>query len=187
MNTASPWCSPACAISGTNEISLGSSFLKHTGQQDMNILVIGSGGREHALAWKAAQSPDADTVFVAPGNAGTAHEPGVENVNIDVLDIEGLAKFASENNVGLTIVGPEAPLVAGIVDLFEERGLRVFGPSADAAQLEGSKAFTKDFLARQKIPTAGYGNFTDVDEALPTFVNRVHLLWSRLMAWLQVK
>ncbi|WP_100638077.1 phosphoribosylamine--glycine ligase [Marinobacter salexigens] len=132
----------------------------------MNILVIGSGGREHALAWKAAQSPDADTVFVAPGNAGTAHEPGVENVNIDVLDIEGLAKFASENSVGLTIVGPEAPLVAGIVDLFEERGLRVFGPSADAAQLEGSKAFTKDFLARQKIPTAGYGNFTNVDEAL---------------------
>lgn len=132
----------------------------------MNILVIGSGGREHALAWKAAQSPGVDTVFVAPGNAGTAHEPGVENVNIDVLDIEGLAKFAAENSVGLTIVGPEAPLVAGVVDLFEERGLRIFGPSADAAQLEGSKAFTKDFLARQSIPTAGYGNFTDVDEAL---------------------
>jgi len=132
----------------------------------MNILVIGSGGREHALAWKAAQSPNAGTVFVAPGNAGTAHEPGVQNVNIDVLDLEGLATFASENNVGLTIVGPEAPLVAGIVDLFEERGLRVFGPSAEAAQLEGSKAFTKDFLARQNIPTAGYGNFTNVDEAL---------------------
>ncbi|MEH6561973.1 MAG: phosphoribosylamine--glycine ligase, partial [Marinobacter sp.] len=123
-------------------------------------------GREHALAWKAAQSPNAGTVFVAPGNAGTAHEPGVQNVNIDVLDLEGLATFASENNVGLTIVGPEAPLVAGIVDLFEERGLRVFGPSAEAAQLEGSKAFTKDFLARQNIPTAGYGNFTNVDEAL---------------------
>lgn len=132
----------------------------------MNILVIGSGGREHALAWKAAQSPTADTVFVAPGNAGTAREPGVENVNIDVLDLEALAKFATENNVGLTIVGPEAPLVAGIVDLFEERGLRVFGPSAGAAQLEGSKAFTKDFLARQNIPSAAYGNFTDVDEAL---------------------
>ncbi|MCK0163335.1 phosphoribosylamine--glycine ligase [Marinobacter sp. S6332] len=132
----------------------------------MNILVIGSGGREHALAWKAAQSPGVNTVFVTPGNAGTAHEPGVENVNIDVLDIEGLAKFAVENSVGLTIVGPEAPLVAGVVDLFEERGLRIFGPSADAAQLEGSKAFTKDFLARQNIPTAGYGNFTDVDEAL---------------------
>ncbi|MFP3977169.1 MULTISPECIES: phosphoribosylamine--glycine ligase [Marinobacter] len=132
----------------------------------MNILVIGSGGREHALAWKAAQSPGVGTVFVAPGNAGTAREPGVENVKIDALDIERLAKFASDNNVGLTIVGPEAPLVAGIVDLFEERGLRVFGPSASAAQLEGSKAFTKDFLARQNIPSAAYGNFTDVDEAL---------------------
>ncbi len=132
----------------------------------MNILVIGSGGREHALAWKAAQSPKADRVFVAPGNAGTAREPGLENVDIDVMDLEGLAGFAATNNVELTIVGPEAPLVAGIVDKFEARGLRVFGPSAGAAQLEGSKAFTKDFLARQKIPTAGYGNFTDVDEAL---------------------
>jgi len=132
----------------------------------MNILVIGNGGREHALAWKAAQSPGADTVYVAPGNAGTAREPGVENVDIDVLDLEGLATFAANNKVGLTIVGPEAPLVAGIVDLFEERGLRVFGPSAGAAQLEGSKAFTKDFLARQKIPSADYGNFTDLDEAL---------------------
>ncbi|MGB1950999.1 MAG: phosphoribosylamine--glycine ligase [Marinobacter sp.] len=132
----------------------------------MNILVIGSGGREHALAWKAAQSPDADRVFVAPGNAGTANEPGLENINIDVMDLNGLADFAAANNVGLTIVGPEAPLVAGICDLFEERGLRVFGPSAGAAQLEGSKAFTKDFLARQNIPTAGYGNFTEVDDAL---------------------
>ena len=132
----------------------------------MNILVIGSGGREHALAWKAAQSPDADRVFVAPGNAGTAREPGLENINIDVMDLKGLADFAAANHVGLTIVGPEAPLVAGIVDLFEERDLRVFGPSAGAAQLEGSKAFTKDFLERQKIPTAGYGNFTDVDQAL---------------------
>ncbi|MFO7995142.1 MAG: phosphoribosylamine--glycine ligase, partial [Marinobacter sp.] len=101
-----------------------------------------------------------------PGNAGTAHEPGMENINIDVMDLKGLADFAAANNVGLTIVGPEAPLVAGIVDLFEERGLRVFGPSAGAAQLEGSKAFTKDFLERQQIPTAAYGNFTDVDEAL---------------------
>jgi phosphoribosylamine--glycine ligase len=132
----------------------------------MNILVIGSGGREHALAWKAAQSPEADRVFVAPGNAGTAREPGLENVDIDVMDLDGLANFAAANHVGLTIVGPEAPLVAGIVDKFEDRGLRVFGPSAGAAQLEGSKAFTKDFLARHKIPTAGYGNFTDVDEAL---------------------
>ncbi|HEV8077849.1 MAG TPA: phosphoribosylamine--glycine ligase [Marinobacter sp.] len=132
----------------------------------MNILIIGNGGREHALAWKAAQSELADTVFVAPGNAGTATEAGVENVAIDVMDLNGLADFAASNNVGLTIVGPEAPLVAGIVDLFEERGLRVFGPSAGAAQLEGSKAFTKDFLARTKIPTGAYGNFTDVDQAL---------------------
>ena len=132
----------------------------------MNILIIGNGGREHALAWKAAQSELADTVFVAPGNAGTATEAGVENVAIDVMDLKGLADFAASNNVGLTIVGPEAPLVAGVVDLFEERGLRVFGPSAGAAQLEGSKAFTKDFLARHKIPTGSYGNFTDVDEAL---------------------
>ena len=132
----------------------------------MNILVIGNGGREHALAWKAAQSPKADRVFVAPGNAGTAREAGLENVDIDVMDLDGLANFAAANNVGLTIVGPEAPLVAGIVDKFEQRGLRVFGPSAGAAQLEGSKAFTKDFLARHGIPTAGYGKFTDVDEAM---------------------
>ncbi|MGP4845750.1 phosphoribosylamine--glycine ligase [Marinobacter sp. 1Y8] len=132
----------------------------------MNILIIGSGGREHALAWKAAQSPDAEQVFVAPGNAGTAREPNLKNVDIDVMALEKLAQFAEDNNVGLTIVGPEAPLVAGIVDLFRERGLRVFGPSKGAAQLEGSKAFTKDFLERQKIPTADYGNFTDVDQAL---------------------
>lgn len=131
----------------------------------MNILVIGSGGREHALAWKAAQSPKADRVFVAPGNAGTAQETGLENVDIDVMDLDGLANFAATNNVGLTIVGPEAPLVAGIVDKFEQRGLRVFGPSAGAAQLEGSKAFTKDFLARHNIPTAAYAVFTDVTEA----------------------
>ncbi len=132
----------------------------------MNILVIGSGGREHALAWKAAQSPDADKVFVAPGNAGTAKEPTLENVNIDVMDLNGLAEFAEQNQVGLTIVGPEAPLVAGVVDLFQSRGLKVFGPSEGAAQLEGSKAFTKDFLARHRIPTAAYANFTDVDLAL---------------------
>jgi len=132
----------------------------------MNILVIGAGGREHALAWKASQSPTADRVFVAPGNAGTAREPRLENVNIDVGDLQGLADFAAANGVGLTIVCPEAPLVEGIVDLFEQRSLRVFGPTAGAAQLEGSKAFTKDFLDRQKIPTAAYGNFTDLDEAL---------------------
>ncbi len=132
----------------------------------MNILIIGNGGREHALAWKVAQSPQADRVFVAPGNAGTATEPGLENVAIDGMDLNELADFATTHQVGLTIVGPEAPLVEGIVDLFESRGLRVFGPSKGAAQLEGSKAFTKNFLARHAIPTADYGNFTDIDEAL---------------------
>jgi phosphoribosylamine--glycine ligase len=132
----------------------------------MNILIIGNGGREHALAWKAAQSAQADRVFVAPGNAGTARESNLENVPLDVMDLDGLADFAASNDVGLTIVGPEAPLVAGIVDLFQSRNLPVFGPSRGAAQLEGSKAFTKDFLARHKIPTAGYGSFTDVDAAL---------------------
>ncbi|MCH8499955.1 MAG: phosphoribosylamine--glycine ligase [Marinobacter sp.] len=132
----------------------------------MNILIIGSGGREHALAWKAARSPLADEVYVAPGNAGTAREPNLENVDLDVLDLEGLANFAEQNQIGLTIVGPEAPLVAGIVDLFRSRGLRIFGPTQGAAQLEGSKAFTKDFLARQQIPTAAYRSFTEVEPAL---------------------
>lgn len=131
----------------------------------MNILIIGNGGREHALAWKARQSPLADTVYVAPGNAGTARETGIENVAIDVLDLEGLARFAEEHRVGLTIVGPEAPLVAGVVDLFEQRGLPIFGPTQGAAQLEGSKAFTKDFLQRHAIPTAWYQVFTDAAEA----------------------
>ena len=132
----------------------------------MNILVIGAGGREHALAWKAAQSPLADKVFVAPGNAGTALEPGLENVPISSDDIPALLAFAQGNNVGLTIVGPEAPLVAGVVDSFTAAGLKCFGPTRNAAQLEGSKAFTKDFLARHNIPTGAYGNFTDIDEAL---------------------
>jgi len=132
----------------------------------MNILVIGAGGREHALAWKAAQSPLADKVFVAPGNAGTALEPGLENVPISSDDIPALLAFAQGNDVGLTIVGPEAPLVAGVVDNFIAAGLKCFGPTRNAAQLEGSKAFTKDFLARHNIPTGAYGNFTDIDEAL---------------------
>ena len=117
----------------------------------MNVLVIGSGGREHALAWKASQSADVDTVYVAPGNAGTDTEPGLENVAIDVMDFAALADFAENNNVGLTIIGPEAPLVDGVVDYFQGRGLKCFGPSKGAAQLEGSKAFTKDFLARHDI------------------------------------
>ncbi|MGD8174587.1 phosphoribosylamine--glycine ligase [Marinimicrobium sp. ARAG 43.8] len=132
----------------------------------MNLLVIGGGGREHALAWKAAQSLDVETVFVAPGNAGTALENKLQNVAIDVLDFPALAEFAQHNHIGLTIVGPEAPLVEGVVDYFTERQLPCFGPSRGAAQLEGSKAFTKDFLARHKIPTADYQTFTEVEPAL---------------------
>ncbi len=132
----------------------------------MNILIIGNGGREHALAWKIAQDPRVETVFVAPGNAGTATEAKCKNVAIQVTEIDALAEFAKTNQVELTIVGPEAPLVQGVVDKFRAAGLSIFGPTAKAAQLEGSKAFTKDFLARHKIPTAGYANFTDVDQAL---------------------
>ncbi|MGM3189738.1 phosphoribosylamine--glycine ligase [Dickeya dadantii subsp. dieffenbachiae] len=132
----------------------------------MNILIIGNGGREHALAWKAAQSPLADKVYVAPGNAGTALEPALENVNIAATDIPALLDFARQNAIGLTIVGPEAPLVIGVVDAFRAAGLKIFGPTQAAAQLEGSKAFTKDFLARQRIPTAEYQNFTEIEPAL---------------------
>ncbi|MFH0255657.1 phosphoribosylamine--glycine ligase [Vibrio rumoiensis] len=132
----------------------------------MKILIIGAGGREHALGWKAAQNPTVETVFVAPGNAGTALEPKLENVNIGVEDIDALVAFAKEKAIELTIVGPEAPLVIGVVDAFRAAGLPIFGPTKDAAQLEGSKAFTKDFLARHKIPTADYANFTEIDPAL---------------------
>lgn len=132
----------------------------------MNVLIIGNGGREHALAWKAAKSPLVEQVFVAPGNAGTALESNVQNIAIDSLDFPALVKFAKENNVGLTIVGPEAPLVSGVVDYFQAQGLLCFGPTQGAAQLEGSKAFTKDFLAKYAIPTAAYGNFTVVDDAV---------------------
>jgi phosphoribosylamine--glycine ligase len=132
----------------------------------MNVLIIGSGGREHALAWKCAQSKEVDKVLIAPGNAGTAGEAGVRNINVDSDDIEGLLGIASAENVSLTIVGPEAPLVAGIVDRFNEAGLPCFGPTAAAAQLEGSKAFSKDFLARHGIPTAEYQAFTELDPAL---------------------
>ena len=132
----------------------------------MKLLVIGSGGREHALAFKASQSPLVDTVFVAPGNAGTASEPGLVNVLIDPLDFEALAQFVMSNDIGLTIVGPEIPLVAGIVDDFSKRGLPCFGPCQAAAQLEGSKAFTKEFLVRHNIPTAHYRAFTETDPAI---------------------
>ena len=132
----------------------------------MKVLVIGSGGREHALAWKAAQSADVEKVYVAPGNAGTAQETKLENIDIGAEDIDKLLEFAKNENIDLTIVGPEAPLVIGVVDSFEKAGLRCFGPSQNAAQLEGSKAFTKDFLARHNIPTGAYQNFTDIDQAV---------------------
>jgi phosphoribosylamine--glycine ligase len=132
----------------------------------MKILVIGNGGREHALAWKAAQSPLAETVFVAPGNAGTALEPALQNVAISATDIPALLDFAQREKIDLTIVGPEAPLVIGVVDAFRQAGLTIFGPTQAAAQLEGSKAFTKDFLARHQIPSAAYQNFTEVEPAL---------------------
>ena len=124
----------------------------------MKVLVVGSGGREHALAWKLAGSPKVQTVFVAPGNGGTAGEPGVRNVPI--TDLHALADFAAQEKVGLTVVGPEAPLAAGIVDLFRARGLRIFGPTQAAAQLESSKAFAKDFMQRHGIPTAHHATFS---------------------------
>jgi len=132
----------------------------------MRVLVIGSGGREHALAWKLAQSPRVSEVLVAPGNAGTAQEEGCRNVAIDATDIDGLLAMVESEGVAVTVVGPEGPLVAGIVDRFRAAGQRIFGPTAAAAQLEGSKAFAKDFLARHGIPTAHYAVHTDVDAAL---------------------
>ena len=132
----------------------------------MNVLIVGGGGREHALAWKAAQSPLVRKVFVAPGNAGTALEPGVENVPVEADDVVALRYFAQEHGVSLTIVGPEGPLVAGIVDEFRAAGLKCFGPTQAAAQLEGSKAFCKDFMARHAIPTAAYATFSQVTPAV---------------------
>jgi phosphoribosylamine--glycine ligase len=136
-----------------------------TWECSMKVLVIGSGGREHALAWKAAKSDLVEKVFVAPGNAGTALEPGVENVDIGVSDLEALVNFAEREKIELTIVGPEAPLTDGLVDRFAEKGLQCFGPTKAAAQLEGSKGFTKDFLARHQIPTAAYETFTELGPA----------------------
>ena len=132
----------------------------------MNVLVIGSGGREHALAWRVAQSAEVEKVYVAPGNAGTAGEPGVENVPIAASDLDGLLNFARETGIDLAIAGPEDPLVNGIVDRFSEAGLACFGPNAAAARLEGSKSFAKDFMARHGIPTAAYGKFTEVTPAI---------------------
>lgn len=132
----------------------------------MRILIVGSGGREHALAWKAKQSAHVSQVFVAPGNAGTALETGVENVAIQADDIAGLLNFAQARDIGLTIIGPEVPLVKGVVDAFNAAGLPCFGPTAQAAQLEGSKSFCKDFMARHGIPTADYQTFTDTEQAI---------------------
>ncbi|MDH3439591.1 MAG: phosphoribosylamine--glycine ligase [Gammaproteobacteria bacterium] len=132
----------------------------------MKVLIIGSGGREHALAWKCAASDRVDEVIVAPGNAGTALEPGVRNVPVNAEDIDALLDLASGEAVDLSIVGPEVPLVAGIVDRFRAAGHACFGPDAAGARLEGSKAFTKDFLAKYDIPTARYRNFDDVETAL---------------------
>lgn len=132
----------------------------------MRILVIGSGGREHALAWKLAQSERVSEVIVAPGNAGTATEPKCRNANVAAANIDGLLALAQNAKIDLTVVGPEIPLVAGVVDRFRAAGLRVFGPTAAAAQLEGSKAYAKDFLARHRIPTAFYSVFTEVEPAL---------------------
>lgn len=131
----------------------------------MKVLIVGSGGREHALAWKCAQSPRVRRVFVAPGNAGTARESKTANVPIAAQDIPALVAFARREQIELTIIGPEAPLVAGIVDAFERAGLKCFGPRANAAVLEGSKAFTKDFCARHAIPTAAYSRFTELAAA----------------------
>lgn len=131
----------------------------------MKVLVVGAGGREHALAWKVAQSDKADLVFVAPGNAGTARSDKLQNVDIDAGDISGLVKFAQREAIGLTIIGPETPLVNGIVDAFEAVDLPCFGPSKAAAMLEGSKSFAKEFLRRHNIPTPNYAAFTDINAA----------------------
>lgn len=132
----------------------------------MKVLIIGNGGREHALAWKCAQSSQVKQIYVAPGNAGTANEARVRNVAIAADDLQALVEFARTEAIDLTIVGPEAPLVAGVVDVFRAAGLACFGPSAAAAQLEGSKAFSKDFMARHHIPTARYAVFTELEPAL---------------------
>jgi phosphoribosylamine--glycine ligase len=142
------------------------TFLPSYARTALKILVIGAGGREHALAWKLAQSAKVREVIVAPGNAGTATEPKCRNVDVKVTDLDGLLALVGTEGIGLTVVGPEVPLVAGVVDRFRAAGHRIFGPTAAAAQLEGSKAYAKDFLARHKIPTAFYAVHTEVEPAL---------------------
>ena len=136
----------------------------------MKILIVGNGGRDHAIAWKCSLSPKADKIYVAPGNAGTAGENKVENIAIAADDIDNLLKFALKEKIDLTIIGPEAPLVAGVVDKFNDAGLVCFGPNKQASQLEGSKSFTKDFLKRYEIPTADYETF-DNSEAAINYIN----------------
>ena len=131
----------------------------------MRVLIVGGGGREHALAWKVAQSPRVEQVYCAPGNAGTAAETKVDNVAIGAADVSAMVSFARETKIDLTIIGPEAPLVAGIVDVFAAAGLRCFGPRREAAALEGSKAYMKDFLKRHRIPTAAFESFDDLQNA----------------------
>ncbi len=130
----------------------------------MKVLVIGSGGREHALCWKIAKSKKVNKLYCAPGNGGTAQL--AENIDIASNDIEGLLSFALENKIDLTIVGPEAPLVLGIVDRFKEKGLRIFGANKESAQLEGSKEFSKKFMERHNVPTAKYKSFTNFQDAI---------------------
>jgi phosphoribosylamine--glycine ligase len=132
----------------------------------MKVLVVGGGGREHALSWKISQSPKVSQVFVAPGNGGTELEPKLTNVSIEADDIDGLARFALDENINLTIIGPEDPLVNGITNKFKDLGLKCFGPSKEASKLEGSKEFMKDFLQANKIPTAQYETFTESDKAI---------------------
>lgn len=132
----------------------------------MKVLVIGSGGREHAMAWRLAQAARVTEVLVAPGNAGTAREPKCRNVSVSAMDVDALVDLVRAEEIALTVVGPEGPLAAGVVDRFRAEGLRIFGPTQAAAQLESSKAFTKDFLARHRIPTAAYRTFTETDSAI---------------------
>ena len=135
----------------------------------MKVLVVGGGGREHALAWKLSACEGVEEVLVAPGNAGTARETALRNVEVSVTDFDGLVKLVQDEGVAFTVVGPEQPLVGGIVDRFTAEGLPCFGPSMGAAQLEGSKAFTKEFMARYDIPTAAYATFDDVARAQVSF------------------
>ena len=153
----------------------------------MKVLVIGSGGREHALAWQCASFDEVEAVFVAPGNAGSALEDKISNIDIGSEDIAGLIDVAKELSIDITIVGPEAPLVLGIVDEFRSAGLAIFGPTQAASQLEGSKAFCKDFLQRNNIPTAFYQVFTEEAAAIMYVKEKAHRLSSRQMAWLPVR